>query len=88
MLRCFHQFDELEEHDQPWRFCTGMRCYCQGQWIPGRISAMIVYAGLRRRSDRVEDRRQHASSDSDTSETTLLHRFHRAEDRAERSVAA
>lgn len=48
-----HQFDEIEVKGKPWEACTGPRCYCQGSYIPGRFSAMIVYQGMRNRPDRL-----------------------------------
>lgn len=49
----FRQFDEIETKGKPWEACSGTRCYCQGAWIPGRLSAMLIYQGLRNRGDRV-----------------------------------
>ena len=46
-----HQFDEIEMHGRPWEFCEGT-CYTQGATLPGRVSAMIIYHGLRDRGDR------------------------------------
>ena len=48
-----HQFDTIEVKGRPWEFCTGQRCYMGGQWIPGRISSMLIYSGMRDRKDRV-----------------------------------
>ena len=48
-----HQFDEIEAKGRPWEACTGVRCYCQGAYIPGRLSAMIIYHGMRDRGDRI-----------------------------------
>ena len=48
-----HQFDQIEADGRPWEACSGARCYCQGAYIPGRLSAMLIYYGLRDRADRV-----------------------------------
>ena len=45
-------FDGLETPGRPWQACEGDACHCQGQTIPGRVSAMIAYRGLRDRPDR------------------------------------
>eukprot|EP00966_Prymnesium_polylepis_P008100 186552-Prymnesium_polylepis.2 len=45
------QWDGLEEQGKPWRMCLH-QCMCQGQFINGRISSMIVYKGLSERADR------------------------------------
>ena len=47
-----HQFDGLELVDRPWEFCEGPSCRCQGQMVPGRVSAMIIHQRLRDRGDR------------------------------------
>lgn len=47
-----HQLDGLEVFGQPWRMCEGRFCTCQGQTIPGRLSAMIIYKGMQNRKDR------------------------------------
>ena len=52
----FKQFDGLEAPLRPWEACVGPLCKCwgqQGEMMPGRVSAMIAYRGLRRRADRV-----------------------------------
>ena len=52
----FKQFDGFELPGRPWEACVGA---CRSPWqrqsavIPGRVSAMIAYQGLRSRSDRV-----------------------------------
>ena len=46
-----HMWDGQEEADKPWQMCIE-HCMCQGQFIPGRISSMIVYASLKDRADR------------------------------------
>jgi len=51
-----HQFDGLEvytnnQQARPWEACVS-GCICQGASIPGRLSSMIVYEGLRTRADR------------------------------------
>ena len=48
-----HQFDELEVFGREWEMCTGGGCTCQGRHLHGRISASIVWQGLRERKDRV-----------------------------------
>ena len=46
-----HQFDEIEVGGKPWEFCEGT-CYTQGATIPGRVSGMLIYHGLKDRPDR------------------------------------
>lgn len=46
-----HQWDGLEDSDKPWKMCIH-NCMCQGQFINGRISTMVVYRGLNKRPDR------------------------------------
>ena len=47
-----HQFDGLESTQRPWEACvTG--CTVQGMAVPGRVSAMIIYRGMKERADRV-----------------------------------
>ena len=48
----FKQFDGLETAGRPWESCVGDTCHCQGATLPGRVSAMIAYAGLASRTDR------------------------------------
>ena len=47
-----HQWDGLEEWGTPWQMCI-TNCMCQGAFINGRISSMIVYKDLSKRPDRV-----------------------------------
>ena len=47
-----HQWDGLEEWGTPWQMCI-TSCMCQGAFINGRISSMIVYRDLSKRPDRV-----------------------------------
>ena len=47
-----HQLDGLENVGSEWEFCTGNSCKCQSMYIPGRISASIIYQSLRSRADR------------------------------------
>lgn len=47
-----HQWDGLEEQGYPWKMCLH-NCMCQGAFINGRISAMIMYQGLSARPDRI-----------------------------------
>lgn len=48
-----HQWDGQEDHahHRPYKMCTE-NCMCQGAYIHGRISSMIIYEGLHERSDR------------------------------------
>ena len=52
-----HQWDGQEDvfgkgdNGNPWKMCIA-NCMCQGSFIFGRISTMIIYAGLRDRADR------------------------------------
>jgi hypothetical protein len=48
-----HQWDGQEVTGKPWQMCIE-NCMCQGQFIPGRVSTMIVYAGLSNRPDRTQ----------------------------------
>jgi hypothetical protein len=49
-----HMFDGQEDNrnNKPWKMCIE-NCLCQGQFIHGRISTMVIYKGLRERSDRI-----------------------------------
>jgi len=48
-----HQWDGQEDHahKQPYKMCQE-HCMCQGQYIHGRISSMVIYKGLSERADR------------------------------------
>ena len=50
-----HQFDGYESHKHPWAPCDnrGHGTPCQGQELPNRLSAMLIFASMRQRSDRV-----------------------------------
>ena len=50
-----HQWDGQEDHDhgRPYQMCVE-RCMCQGAFIHGRVSTMVIYQGLHERSDRVK----------------------------------
>ena len=46
------QWDGQEENGTPWKMCLH-QCRCEGLQLNGRISAMVIYQGLRNRSDRI-----------------------------------
>ena len=70
MLICRHQWDGQEDHAHhaPYKACLH-NCMCQGAYIHGRMSSMIVYKGLSERSDRRAVRPQ-------PEPTTQTHRAH------------
>ncbi|KAL1528482.1 hypothetical protein AB1Y20_009825 [Prymnesium parvum] len=46
-----HQWDGQEVSATPWRMCEH-NCMCQGAFINGRISTMVIYKDLNKRPDR------------------------------------